>query len=83
MQMSEHEQSLDQEKQKEIAPPILRVALSNDKGPANRVDRSGMSFIAFWRGQIVYENGRVKRFGNEDEAYEFLARCDLAGRIVH
>ena len=27
----------------------------------------------------MYENGRVKRFETEGEAWEYLARCDLAG----
>jgi len=40
-------------------------------------------FMAFWRGKIVYENGRVKRFQTEDVARAFLARCDAAGKIVH
>ena len=37
-------------------------------------------FHAFWREQMVYENGRVKRFETEGEAWEYLARCDLAGK---
>ena len=54
------------------------------KNPSNRVDRSanGM-FQAFWREQMVYENGRVKRFETEGEAWEYLSRCDLAGKIIH
>jgi hypothetical protein len=40
-------------------------------------------FSLFWRGQVVYEKGRVKRFGTEHEAWEYLARCDLAGKIMH
>ena len=40
-------------------------------------------FHAFWRGRVVFENGRVKRFETESEAWEFLARCDLAGKIIH
>ena len=31
----------------------------------------------------MYENGRVKRFETESEAWEFLARCDLTGKIIH
>ena len=57
---------------------------SKTKTRDNRVDRSyGGKFHAFWRGRIVYENGRVKRFENEKEAWEFLARCDLADKIIH
>jgi hypothetical protein len=45
----------------------------------NRVDATlDGKFHAFWRGQVVYENGRVKRFEAESKAWEFLARCDLA-----
>ena len=56
-----------------------------DENPSNRVDRSanGALFSAFWREQMVYENGRVKRFETEGEAWEYLARCDLAGKIIH
>jgi hypothetical protein len=51
---------------------------------SNRVDRSANgTFLAFWRGQVVYENGRVKRFETENMAWEFLARCDSAGKIIH
>jgi hypothetical protein len=32
---------------------------------------------------MVYENGRVKRFKTESEAWEYLARCDEAGKIIH
>jgi hypothetical protein len=33
------------------------------KNPSNRVDPStGGKFHAFWRGRVVFENGRVKRF---------------------
>ena len=54
------------------------------KNPSNRVDRSATGmFHAFWREQMVYENGRVKRFETEREAWEYLARCDLAGKIIH
>jgi hypothetical protein len=54
------------------------------KNPSNRVDPStGGKFNAFWRGRVVFENGRVKRFETESEAWEFLARCDAAGKIIH
>ena len=46
----------------------------------NRVDRSAYdTYHALWHGRVVYENGRVKRFKTESEAWAFLARCDLAG----
>ena len=54
------------------------------KNPSNRVDPStGGKFNAFWRGRVVFENGRVKRFETENEAWEFLACCDAAGKIIH
>lgn len=50
----------------------------------NRVDRSpDDTFRAFWHGRVVYENGRVKRFKTESDAWAFLARCDEAGKIMH
>ncbi|MFZ3336543.1 MAG: hypothetical protein WA889_05335 [Xanthobacteraceae bacterium] len=49
----------------------------------NRVDRSADTFLAFWHGQVVYQNGRVKRFKTEDDAWEFLSRCDVEGKILH
>ena len=45
------------------------------RNPSNRVDPSANGFHAFWRGRVVFENGRVKRFKTEREAWEFLARC--------
>ncbi len=53
------------------------------KNPSNRVDPSANGFHAFWRGRVVFENGRVKRFKTEREAWEFLARCDSVGKIIH
>ena len=50
----------------------------------NRVDATfDGKFHAFWHGRVVYKNGRVKRFETESEAREFLARCDLADKIIH
>jgi len=50
----------------------------------NRVDLThDGKFHSFWHGRVVFENGRVKRFETEREAWEFLARCDLAGKIMH
>jgi hypothetical protein len=55
-----------------------------DLNANNRIEpSSGGGFIAFWKGSTVYENGRVKRFETEGEAWEYLARCDEAGRIIH
>ena len=50
----------------------------------NRVDSAANgAFLAFWHGRMAYENGRVKRFETEREAWQFLSRCDAAGKIVH
>jgi hypothetical protein len=52
--------------------------------PSNRVELSANhTFLAFWRGRVVYENGRVKHFETERDAWQFLARCDAAGKIIH
>ena len=54
------------------------------KTPSNSVDPAANGkFHAFWRGRMVFENGRVKRFETEREAWEYLARCDLADKIIH
>ena len=58
--------------------------MSEIKTNENKVDRSANgTFLTFWRGRVMYENGRVKRFETESEAWEFLSRCDLAGKIIH
>jgi hypothetical protein len=54
------------------------------KNSNNRVDHSFRGgFMAFWRGKVVYENGRVKKFETEPDAWDYLARCDTAGKIIH
>jgi hypothetical protein len=53
-------------------------------GGGNRIElmvRGG--FMVFWRGQVVYENGRIKRFLDENIARVFLERCDRVGKIIH
>lgn len=50
----------------------------------NRVDpfvKGG--FIAFWHGRPVFENGRIKTFDTQDEAWQYLIRCDAAERITY
>jgi hypothetical protein len=66
-------------------PRIGSIRMSEEvKDRRHRVDRSADStFLAFWRGQIVYEDGRVKHFETEREAWDYLARCDVAGKIIH
>ena len=54
------------------------------KNSSNRVEHSSSGgFIAFWHGKVVYENGRVKKFETEPDAWHYLARCDTAGKIIH
>jgi hypothetical protein len=54
------------------------------KNSGNRVDHSPSGgFFAFWRGKVVYENGRVKKFETERDAWSYLARCEAAGKIIH
>jgi hypothetical protein len=54
------------------------------ENPNNRVDRSANgAFIAFWREQVVYKNGRVKKFETEPDAWQYLTRCDAVGKIIH
>jgi hypothetical protein len=58
--------------------------ISENSTQTNRVDLSANdTFSAFWHGQMAYENGRVKRFKTEREAWEYLVRCDSAGKIIH
>jgi hypothetical protein len=60
------------------------VMTDENENPNNGVDCSANgSYHAYWHGRVVYENGRVKRFETESEARAFLARCDVAGKIIH
>jgi hypothetical protein len=55
-----------------------------NKIQTKKVDRTmNGAFCAFWHGQMAYENGRVKRFETEHAAWELLASCDAAGKIIH
>ena len=62
-----------------------QVTMADETEPRNNsVERSyDGAFHALWRGRVVYANGRVKRFKTEQEAWEFLARCDALGKIEH
>ena len=77
--------NLPGQSQEKIEAALINVVSADEiKYPSNRVDPTAdRTSVAFWRGQVVYENGRVKRFETENEAREFLARCDLAGKILH
>ena len=60
------------------------IKLNVTKGPPHKVEKTGDGrFMAYWNGRVVYDNGRIKRFGTSDEALAFLARCDAAGKIIH
>jgi len=53
------------------------------KNAGNRVEHSASgAYIAVWLGREVYENGRLKKFETERDAWEYLARCDTAGKII-
>ena len=55
-----------------------------EKGEGHQIERSTTGeFMVFWNGQAVYENGRIRKFQNRNEARDFLARCDAAGKIIH
>ena len=64
---------------------VINVVMTDENDNlGNRVDRSAYdTYHALWHGRMVYENGRVKRFATESEAWAFLARCDEAGKIIH
>lgn len=39
-------------------------------------------YYVLWRSETVLENGRKKEFAREADAWNFLAQCDEAGRLV-
>jgi hypothetical protein len=40
-------------------------------------------YHVLWRGQLVNNrDGRMREFATDREAWDFLARCDTAGRII-
>ena len=70
----------DEDNDAQSAPIKFNVT----KGPPHKVEKTGDGrFMASWNGRVVYENGRIKRFGTSDEALAFLKRCDAAGKIIH
>ena len=50
----------------------------------NQVRRSSAGeFYGLWYGQAIHlENGRMRLFNTEEDAWIFLAQCDTAGRII-
>jgi len=65
-----------------VTSEVLK-AVSSSPGGLQPVFRSADgTYLAFWRGRIVYEKGRFKRFKTEGEAWDYLTRCDAAGRII-
>ena len=64
--------------------PKAPIKLNVNERAQHKVEKMGDGrFMAYWNGRVVYENGRIKRFGTSDEALAFLVRCDTAGRIIH
>jgi hypothetical protein len=58
-------------------------AVSSSAGGLQPVFRAADgTYLAFWRGRIVYEKGQFKHFKTEGEAWDYLNRCDAAGKII-
>jgi hypothetical protein len=59
--------------------------MSEELTPSNQV-RSVPSlnkkYYVLWRGETVYENGRIKEFESEADAWNYLAQCDATGRLI-
>lgn len=54
----------------ELTPPSNQVrSVANVNG----------KYYVLWRGETVYENGRIKEFESEADAWSYLAKCDAAG----
>jgi hypothetical protein len=62
----------------------MPIKLNVTEGTPHKVEKMvDGRFMAYWKGRVVYENGRIKRFATSDDALVFLAHCDAAGRIIH
>jgi len=61
--------------------PELRVLQGGSN--QNQIELTRYGFIVFWRGKVVYENGRTKKFKSREDARAFLSHCDAAGKIIH
>jgi hypothetical protein len=62
------------------APTKLNVT----QGTPHKVEKMGDGrFMAYWKGRVVYDNGRIKRFNTSEDALAFLKLCDAADRIIH
>jgi hypothetical protein len=57
-------------------------SLREIKNALNRVDLSNGRLLAFWRGRLVRSGGSAMRFADAVEAWAFLRRCDVGGKIV-
>jgi hypothetical protein len=74
----------DHDKPTSDGSPKEPISLKVTAGTPHKVEKMGDGrFMAYWKGRVVYENGRIKRFETSDDALSFLARCDAAGRIIH
>jgi hypothetical protein len=50
---------------------------------SNQVRQEAEKFYVLWRGQAVCTPEKnIRLFDTQREAYEFLAHCDSAGRII-
>jgi hypothetical protein len=65
-----------------VTSDVLK-AISSSPGGLQPVFRSADgTYLAFWRGRAVHEKGRFKRFKTEGDAWDYLTRCDAAGKII-
>ena len=61
---------------------VLKAVSSSPGGLQPVFQAADGTYLAFWRGQIVYEKGQFKHFKTEGEAWDYLTRCDAAGKII-
>ena len=60
--------------------PELRVLQGG--GNQNHIELTRYGFIVFWRGKVVYENGRVKKFKSREDAHAFRQGLRNPERII-
>ena len=56
--------------------------VKNRSNQVRSIENNNGKYYALWRGETVLENGRKKEFAREADAWNFLAQCDEAGRLV-